>query len=206
MAQRHVAIQDGYSSNKVAVVMNTTPSGFEYGLVVRPIGATAGSPGGGTSSLFTGPFPPSGTAAGFNDGVDMQGARVYNTNLSGMEWVLGVNLRQTGPTGSIEIGTQTHPIFVSSVPIMTFQHINTASTTIVLSSTPGVLSRVLVTNSGQTGAITTIYDNTSGSGEIIAKINTSMVDGELPFDITYDIGLTVVTDSRTPGDLTIIYR
>jgi len=206
MAQNHISIRDGYSSCHVASVINTTPSGFEYGLVVRPIGATSTTPGGGTSSLFTGAFPPSGTAIGFTDGTDMQGAWVYNTNLTGTEWTLGANLRQSGPGGSFEVGTKTHPLFVATVPVNTYQHINTPSTTIVLSSTPGVLSRVLVTSSGKTGATTIIYDNTSASGEIIAIINTSSIVGELPFDITFDIGLTVKTDAKIPGDITIIYQ
>ena len=206
MAQNHLRIADGYSSNKLAAVLNTTPSGMEYALAVRIIGG-ATITGGGTSSLFTAPFPPSGTAAGFNDGTNMQGAMVYDTNLSpATEWTLGVNLRQSGPTGSVEVGTQSNPLFVDTAPDMTFQHINTASTTIVLNSSPGVLKRVLVTSSGKTGAITTIYDNTAGSGEIIAVINTSSVIGELPFDVTYDIGLTVVTSSLPPGDITIIYK
>lgn len=205
MSQSHIKIADGYSSNKLAAVMNTTPSGTEYALVVRTIGATTVT-GGGTSSMFMGAFPPAGTAVGFNDGIDMQSARVYNTNLSGSEWTLGVNLRGVGPTGSFELGTQAHPIFTAPAAISTYQHINSPSTTLVLSNVPGVLDRVLITNFGNTGAITIIYDNTAPSGTIIARINTSAVVGELPFDIAYDIGLTVVTDSRPPGDLTIIYK
>lgn len=205
MAQKHVAIADGYSSNKVAAVLNTTPSGMEYALAVRLIGGATFT-GGGTSSLFMGAFPPAGTAAGFTDGTDMQAAMVYNTNFSGSEYTLGVTLRGSGPTGSVEIGTQANPIFITPATVSTYQHINTANTTLVLSSVPGVLSRVLVTSGGATGATTILYDNTSPSGEIIAKINTSSIIGELPFDITFDIGLTIVTDAKQPGDLTIIYK
>lgn len=205
MAQNHVRIADGYSNNKLAAVMNTTPSGTEYALVVRTIGSVVVT-GGGTSSLFTGAFPPSGTAVGFTDGTDMQAAMVYNTNFSGSEYTLGVTLRGSGPTGSIEIGTQTNPIFITPATVSTYQYINTPNTTLVISSVPGMLSRVLVTSGGATGATTTLYDNTSASGEIIAVINTSAIVGELPFDITFDIGLTVVTDAKNPGSMTIIYR
>lgn len=226
MAQNHIRIADAYSSNKVAEVLDTTPSGHEYALAVRIIGG-ATIQGGGTSSMFTGTFPPSGTAAGFTDGLKMQGAMVYNTdtNVGETEYTLGVNLRGSGPGGSFELGTLSHPIFVNlsdpgsggfgtqDNPIYvedaaynTYQHINSPNTTIVLSSAPGVLVSILVTNFGAPGATTTIYDNTSASGTIIANINTSAVIGELAFDINYDIGLTVVTDSRSPGDITIIYK
>lgn len=201
----HVRIADGYSSNKLAAVINTTPSGNEYALVVRMIGDVVVT-GGGTSSLFMNAFPPAGTAAGFNDGSEMQAAMVYNTNLGGSEYTLGVNLRGVGPTGSFELGTQDHPLFIEDAAINTYQHISAPNTTIVLSNTPGVLARVLVTNFGATGATTVLYDNTTPSGTIIARINTSAVIGEIPFDISYDIGLTVVTDAKTPGDITIIYK
>ena len=52
------------TTGKCAAVINTSPSGSEYGQVVRVIGGAAG---GGTSSSFGAAFPASGTAAGFKD-------------------------------------------------------------------------------------------------------------------------------------------
>ena len=76
----------------------------------------SGSSFGGTSSTFNNFFPALGTAAGFNDGIDMQGARVYDVNSNGgTEYVLGAVLRASGPGGSVETGTLTNPIRIDPV-------------------------------------------------------------------------------------------
>lgn len=73
--------------------------------------ATGGSGGGGTSSLFGSPFPTDGTAAGFTDGVDMQGATVFDMDSGpGSQFVIGISLRKAGLGGSVELGTGTNPI------------------------------------------------------------------------------------------------
>lgn len=77
--------------------------------VVQSVGGGGG--GGGTSSNFTSTFPTSGTAAGFNDGTNMQGARVFDADSgAGTQYVLGVNLRGSSSGGSVEIGTASNPV------------------------------------------------------------------------------------------------
>lgn len=72
-----------------------------------------GGGGGGTSSNFGQAFPSTGTAAGFSDGTNMQGARVYDTDSgAGTQYTLGVNLRIAGSGGSVEGGTSSNPIRV----------------------------------------------------------------------------------------------
>jgi hypothetical protein len=66
-----IAGSDG-TNLRVPIVMNSTPAGTEYGLVVR----IAGSAAGGTSSSFAAAFPGTGTAAGFSDGVNMVAGRI----------------------------------------------------------------------------------------------------------------------------------
>jgi len=75
------------------------------------VNVVAGGAAGGTSSSFTAAFPATGTAAGFSDGTNMQGARVYDVHSGApLEYVQGVNLRLTGAAGSVEFGTATAPI------------------------------------------------------------------------------------------------
>ncbi len=66
------------------------------------------------SSTFGDSFPASGVAAGFKDSSsNMSSARTYDLNTgAGVEEVLGVNLRGSGPSGSIEIGTSSNPVRV----------------------------------------------------------------------------------------------
>lgn len=66
---------------------------------------------GGTSSTYGSAFPSSGTAAGYSDGTNMQGARVFDADSgAGTQYVLGVNLRIAGSGGSVEGGTASNPI------------------------------------------------------------------------------------------------
>jgi len=68
---------------------------------------------GGTSSNFGDPFPIAGTASGFYDGTNMQGAKVFDANSgAGIEYVLGTVLRASGPSGSVEAGTLANPLRV----------------------------------------------------------------------------------------------
>lgn len=57
-------------------------------------------------------FPEEGLAIGFIDGYgNFEAPRLYDLNASNAnEPVLGVSLRKTGPTGSVELGTATDPI------------------------------------------------------------------------------------------------
>ena len=85
-------------------------------LRVNVVATVGGGGGGGTSSNFTAAFPTAGTAAGFSDGANMQGARVYDANTGGgVEYVQGVNLRLSGAAGSLEFGTAAAPIRIDPV-------------------------------------------------------------------------------------------
>lgn len=60
------------------------------------------------------PVPVEATYAGFSDGTNLKSARVYDLDNSiAEENVLGVNLRTSGPGGSVEVGTLTNPLPVS---------------------------------------------------------------------------------------------
>lgn len=76
---------------------------------------TTGS--GGTSSTFGAAFPATGTAAGYFDGTNMQGARVFDLDTGvGTEWDIGVSLRLPAPGGSITaVGQQT---MANSIPVV----------------------------------------------------------------------------------------
>lgn len=97
MSQQSFILSDG--SNDVAV-LNSSPSGTEYGIGVRIIG-----------SSFTSTFPSTGMPAGFSDGTNMQGARVFDLDSGGgTQYVLGTNLRFTSSGGSVEAGTASNPL------------------------------------------------------------------------------------------------
>ena len=85
-------------------LLNAAP-GSDTGQVsvpVRIISSLAGGAG-GTSSSFAAAFPATGTAAGYFDGTNMQGARVYDTDTgAGSQYTFGANLRIAASGGSLE--------------------------------------------------------------------------------------------------------
>ena len=66
---------------------------------------------GGTASNFTSAFPSSGTAVGFSDGTNMQGARVFDGDSgAGTQYVMGAILRKIASGGTVEAGTSSDPL------------------------------------------------------------------------------------------------
>jgi hypothetical protein len=85
-----------------------------------------------------------------------------------------------------------------------FNRISTATTTTVKSGA-GVLRNVLI-GVRSTGGTITIYDSLTGSGTVIAVIDTAVFSGELTFEVAFAIGLTLVTTGAPAADLTVTYR
>lgn len=70
-----------------------------------------GGGSGGTASNFGAAFPAQGTAGGFSDGTNMQGARVFDGDSgAGSQFVLGAVLRKIASGGTVELGTPSDPI------------------------------------------------------------------------------------------------
>lgn len=80
-------------------------------------------------------------------------------------------------------------------------YISTATTTTVKSGR-GTLAKIIITETAA-GAIT-VYDNTAGSGTIIAAFKASIVEGEYTFDCRFATGLTIVTAGASK--LTVIWE
>lgn len=79
-------------------------------------------------------------------------------------------------------------------------YISTATTTTVKSGT-GRLHTITI---GETaaGAIT-VYDNTAGSGTVIAVLKASIAEQTFTFDVKFTTGLTIVTAGASK--LTVSY-
>lgn len=80
-------------------------------------------------------------------------------------------------------------------------YISTAATT-TLKTGAGALHAVTV-QGGVAGTII-IYDNTAGSGTILASFDATAALASYRFNVTFTIGLTVVTSAATK--LTVSYR
>ncbi len=67
---------------------------------------------------------------------------------------------------------------------------STATTTVVATG-PGILHELSLTETAA-GTIT-VYDNTSATGTILGVLKASIVEGDYLHDLSFSIGLTIVT-------------
>lgn len=86
-----------------------------------------------------------------------------------------------------------------------FAHISTSTTTVVKSGT-GALHTITVNGLGTVASSTIVYDNTAGSGTVIAVINTLAGQESYVYDVTFATGLTLVTTGTVAPDITVSYR
>lgn len=86
-----------------------------------------------------------------------------------------------------------------------FAHISTATTTTVKSGA-GYLHTLSVNGLGTVASTTTVYDNTAGSGTVIAVINTLAGQESYVYDVAFATGLTIVTTGTVAPDITVSYR
>lgn len=83
-------------------------------------------------------------------------------------------------------------------------HIATNTTTTIKSGA-GALHSITINTVG-IGNTATIYDNTAGSGTVLAVIATAIAGPTtLYYDVAFATGLTVVTASGSPADITVSY-
>lgn len=85
-----------------------------------------------------------------------------------------------------------------------YYNISSAGTNI-LKRGPGTLHSLIVNNNGSVGSSITIYDNTAGSGTVIAIVDTNKASvSTLSYNLDFYVGLTVVTVNGF-GNVTVVW-
>lgn len=85
-----------------------------------------------------------------------------------------------------------------------YYNLNNTAETRTLKVGPGRLQRVSINNNGAGGNTLTLYDNTAGSGTILASIDIT-VAGQWQYDINFYTGLTYVATGTT-ANITISWE
>ena len=99
-----------------------------------------------------------------------------------------------------------HSDIVTKKSTSSYAHLNSTGTTTIKSGA-GILRRVVINTKGTGSNTLTIYNNTSGSGTVIAAIDTvNGVSGHFEYNVAFSTGLTVVDASGTSADITVIYE
>ena len=179
-----------YSINDYKVVDATAVSdGFEYTEIYTP--------GSSTGSSSFGVTTPSTNVAGMQNVLV---EAIYNaTPTTRTEWQAGVlqadtlgNLKETLGT---TIAGEDIPNDVTKVEQRNnATYISTATTTVV--KTGAGLLHTIVVQGGTTGTIIG-YDNTAASGTILFSFDTTVALATYTFDVSFAVGLTVVTSAAT---------
>lgn len=86
---------------------------------------------------------------------------------------------------------------------MIYCNSNTAETR-TLKSGEGWLFRVIINDTGAAGSFIELYDNTAGSGTLLAKID-STTDSVRLYDFPFSTGLTYKTTGN-PGNFTVVFQ
>jgi hypothetical protein len=122
------------------------------------------------------------------------GIAISNTNSGGSTSDIQMDFRSASV---YRLGKEQEPILYYNI---------TTNTTSIIKYGPGKLGKVIINQKGAAGELITIYDNTAASGNKIATIDPTASDSVLAYNVSFDIGLTVVTGSGTVGDYTIVYE
>jgi hypothetical protein len=99
-------------------------------------------------------------------------------------------------------------ILVAAPPDYNYVHIAAGQATTVVKGSPGFLHAVCFNSAATATNVTTIYDNASTSGNVIAIPNA--VAATVPNCITYDLkaalGIVIITGTANGSDMTVSYR
>ena len=86
-----------------------------------------------------------------------------------------------------------------------FSNITTTGTTTIKSGA-GIFRRLVINTKGVSSNTFTIYDNTAGSGTVIATVDTVNSTGSLEYGLAFSTGLTIVSASGASANATVIYE
>ena len=116
-------------------------------------------------------------------------------------------LGQTTMAASVPVVlASNHSDIVTKKSASSYAHLNSTGTTTIKSGA-GILRRVVINTKGGAFNTFTVYDNTSGSGTVIAAIDTANgVSGNFEYNVAFSTGLTVVGATGTSADITVIYE
>ena len=82
-------------------------------------------------------------------------------------------------------------------------HTGANGTTVLNARQGGILKRIVVNTIGTTSSVT-VFDNSAGSGTVIAVMST-LVQNSIEFNCSYSNGLTIVTSGGAAADITVVY-
>ena len=151
--------------------------------------------------------------------ITADGALIVSLRLGGMpltSTVPGANtawnvtfynspLASTFTAGGVQYIAAPPGILLSTISGYLYSNMTGLTTTYNLKGTSGFL-HTLVINTRGTGSTATVYDSTSGSGTIIAKVDTTLSTTAFIYDAIFNIGLSIVMAGAGAADVSVTWR
>lgn len=205
-------VRGGAKGATSAADVTSTASGADHQILDVAIYDASGNQvtafggSGGTASNFGSAFPSIGTATGYSDGTNMQGARVFDADSGGgTQYVLGVSLRKVASGGSVEAGTSSDPLRVD--PTGTTTQPVSGTVTANIGTTNGLALDATLTGGTQKSIVrggakgsTTAADVTStASGSNHQILDVAIYDGSGNQITSFGGGTQYAEDAASAG-------
>lgn len=118
----------------------------------------------------------------------------------------GVQVNAALPAGANTIGAVTPA--AAAAGGYSYVHIAAGQATTVIKASAGTLHSIVLNSAALATNVTTVYDNPSVAGTVIAIPNVvaATVPSTLIFDIAFATGLTIITTTANGGDMTVCYK
>lgn len=203
----------GFNSDSAKVYLTNTSLPLPTGVATSALQTTGNSSLSSidtkTPALVTGRIPVDGSAVTQPVSVvslPLPTGAATESTLSSLSTKFSALGQNTMSASTPVVLSSNHSDIVTKTSASSYAHLNSTGTTTIKSGA-GILRRVVINTKGGALNTFTVYDNTSGSGTVIAAIDTANgVSGNFEYNVAFSTGLTVVGAIGTSADITVIYE
>lgn len=99
-------------------------------------------------------------------------------------------------------------VWVGNSPGYSYTHIGAGQATTVVKASAGLLRAIVFNGPAAATNVTTVYDNPSTTGTVIAIPLATAVVGPVTviYDAAFALGLTIITGTANGADMTIVWK
>ena len=118
------------------------------------------------------------------------------------------NGRQVVTLGELIAGEDLTNNRLLVMPNYSYAHIAAGQATTVVKASAGVLHSITFNGAATATNVTTVYDNATGAGTVIAipAATTVTIPVTLTYDVAFANGLTIITATANGADMTVAYK
>jgi len=196
------------NTGAVVVSSSVLPTGASTSALQTTGNNSLSSIDGKTATLVSGRVPVDGSAVTqpiSAASLPLPTGAATQTTLSSIDAKLSALGQNTMSASTPVVLSSNHSDISVKNKSSSFSNITTTGTTTIKSGA-GIFRRLVINTKGVLSNTFTIYDNTAGSGTVIATVDTVNSTGSLEYGLAFSTGLTIVSASGTSANATVIYE